>query len=134
MANKSFVLATTLGCAFGLGVLVAGPARAAFGCDDESGLCLEPVDGAAWTPDERCSDAERKKRNTKTPGTLSLVVDGGRGSIFINGRFAGTAPLEDIEIPSGPNDVQVRDGATVLATGVLTVPKEAGVSLTVRHD
>lgn len=134
MAKKSFVLATALGCAFGLGVLVAGPARAAMGCDDESGLCLEPVKGAAWAAGKSCSDAERKKRSTKTPGTLSLVVDGGRGSLFINGRYAGTAPLEDIEIPSGPNDVQVRDGGSVLATGVLTVPKEAGVSLTVRHD
>lgn len=132
MAKKSFVLATTLGCAFGLGVLAAGPARAAFGCEDESGLCVDG--GGEWAPDKRCSDADRRKRSEKTPGTLSLVVDGGRGSIFINGRYAGTAPIEDIEIPSGPNDVQVRDGASVLATGVLTVPKEAGVSLTVRHD
>jgi hypothetical protein len=134
MAKKSFVLATTLGCALGLGVLVAGPARAAFGCDDESGLCLDAVKGASWAPGKSCSDADRKKRSPKTPGTLSLVVDGGRGSIFINGRYAGTAPLEDVEIPAGPNDVQVRDGTTVLATGVLTVPKETGVSITVRHD
>ena len=55
------------------------------------------------------------------------------GSIFINGRYAGTAPLEGIEIPSGKNDLQIRDGSDVLATGVLTVPKESDVIAVVRH-
>ena len=44
-----------------------------------------------------------------------------------------TAPLSSIPIPAGPNDIQVRDGATVISTGVLWVPKGASVGVTVRH-
>lgn len=134
MARKSFVLGCALTFAVGLGLALEGPARAAFGCDDDSGLCLEPVKGASWAADKSCSDADRRKRSNKEPGTISIAIDGGRGSLFINGRYAGTAPLDAVEIPSGPNDIQVRDGGSVLATGVLTVPQGGEVSVTVRHD
>ena len=44
-----------------------------------------------------------------------------------------TAPISGVDLPSGKNDLQVRDGADVLATGLLDVPKGASVSITVRH-
>ncbi len=52
--------------------------------------------------------------------------------MFVNGRFVGTAPVSGVEVPSGKNDIHVRDGATVLATGLLDVPKDADVWITVR--
>lgn len=107
-------------------------AAAAFGCDDDSGLCVDSG-GASWAPDKKTTSKDRKKRSTKTSGRLSLTIDDGRGSVFLNGRYVGTAPVSGIEIPSGKNDLQVRDGANVLASGVLDVPKDAGVSITVRH-
>ena len=130
------VFAVAAGVALG----VASPATnsyaattaTAFGCDDDSGLCVDSG-GASWAPDKNSTSKERKKRSTKTPGRLSLTIDGGRGSVFLNGRYVGTAPVSGVEMPSGKNDLQVRDGADVLASGVLDVPKDAGVSITVRH-
>src|SRR5688572_8516932 len=134
MIRKSLALGCAFTFALALPIAVEGIARASFGCEHESGLCLEPVKGGSWAPDKRSSDADRKKRSTASAGSLSVAIEGGRGSVFINGRYAGTAPLDGVQIPSGPNDLQVRDGAQVLATGVLTVPKSTGVSIVVRHD
>lgn len=124
---------------FGTGLAVvattpsAASAAAAFACDDESGLCVNSG-GAKWSPDKKASAKDRRKRKAKSGGTLSLDIDGGRGSVFVNGRFVGTAPVSGVAIPQGKNDVHVRDGDITLATGVLKVPKGASVSLTVRHD
>ncbi len=123
---------------FAVALGVASPATtsqaaSAFGCSDESGLCVDSG-GASWEPDKQSTSKDRKKRSTKSPGRISLTIEGGRGSVFLNGRYVGTAPVSGIEAPSGKNDLQVRDGTDVLATGVLDVPKDAGVSITVRHD
>jgi hypothetical protein len=125
------VLALAAGVAFG----VASPgasAAAAFACEDASGLCIDSG-GASWEPDKTSTSKDRKKRSSKSAGSLSLTIDGGRGSVFVNGRYVGTAPVNGVDLPSGKNDLQVRDGADVLATGVLDVPKGASVSVTVRH-
>lgn len=124
-----------------LGVLVAVMAMpvphtasaATFECTDESNLCLEPTDGARWQPEEVTTKKDRARRSTKYAGQISLTIEGGRGSLFINGRYAGTAPLRGAEIPAGRNDIQVRDGAEILSLGVLTVPREGDLSITVRH-
>jgi hypothetical protein len=134
MLRTLFAFSTVITLAAGVGLgasSVASAAMTAFGCDDASGLCVE---GGSFEADKRTTDKDRKKQSKSSAGNLSLEIDGGRGSLFINGRYAGTAPLNGIEIPSGPNDIQIRDGAEVLATGVLTVPKDASVSLTARHD
>lgn len=121
------------GLALGLSSPGAASAAAALGCDDESGLCVDSG-GASFEADKKSTSKDRKKRSTKNGGTLSLSIDGGRGSVFLNGRYVGTAPISGVELPSGKNDLQVRDGADVLASGLLEVPKGASVSVTVRHD
>jgi len=127
-------LALALAAGIALGVASPGASAAsAFACEDESGLCIDSG-GAGWEPDKKSTSKDRKKRSTKSPGTLSLTIDGGRGSVFLNGRYVGTAPVSGVEVPAGKNDLQVRDGADVLATGLLEVPKGASVSVTVRHD
>ncbi len=124
------LLATVLG--LGLGIAVAPAAQAMqFECSDDGNLCVES--GGDWSSDARTTSKERRKQSKKNAGTLTIRIEGGRGSIFLNGRYAGTAPLEGIEIPSGKNDIQVRDGSDVLATGVLTVPGDSDVIAVVRH-
>jgi hypothetical protein len=125
------IVALAAGVALGFASPGAASAAAAFACEDESGLCIDSG-GASWAPDTKSTSKDRKKRSTKTAGKLSLSVDGGRGSVFLNGRYVGTAPVSGVEMPSGKNDLQVRDGANVLATGLLDVPKDASVSITVR--
>ena len=100
---------------------------------DDSGLCVDSGD-AKWAADKQSTSKDRKKRSTKTAGTLSVTIDGGRGSVFLNGRFVGTAPVSGVSVPSGKNDLHVRDGEDVLANGTLTVGKGTSVSVTVRHD
>jgi len=127
-------LSLAVGLTLGLALSVGGNVRAAaMACDDPSNFCLTPTSGAKWQADQSVSAKDKKKRNAKAGGSLSMSVDGGRGSLFVNGRYAGTAPLSGITVPSGPNDVQVRDGATVLSQGVLWVPKGGSLSVTVHH-
>ena len=117
--------------ALGLGVSSVSEANS-MACSDASGLCLEGGGkGAKWDPGKSTTAKQRKKRSSKKGGTISMTVDGGRGSLFVNGRYAGTAPFSGAAIPRGNNDIQVRDGAKVLAEGMLTVPAEASLSITV---
>ncbi len=122
------------GLALTLGLLAPSQSAtaAAFECNDTSNFCLDAASGAAWEPDATTSSADKGKRK-KGGETISITVENGRGSVFINGRYAGTAPLDGVTIPAGKNDLQVRDGAEVLTQGVLTVPKGARLSATVRH-
>lgn len=123
------LLVTMLG--LGLGVSVAPAAQAAFECTEEGNLCVES--GGSWSNGASTTSKDRRKQSKKTAGSLTVRIENGRGSIFINGRYAGTAPLEGIEIPSGKNDIQVRDGSEVLSQGVLTVPKDSDVIAVVQH-
>ena len=124
-------LSSALGLALGLGVTTPARATMAFECSDEGNLCVES--GGKWFTGATTTSKDRKKQSTKNAGTLTVRIEGGRGSIFVNGRYAGTAPLEGIEIPSGKNDIQVRDGSEVLATGVLGVSGGSNVIAVVRH-
>jgi hypothetical protein len=132
----------TSGFAFGLSLglslalwIPSAPAAAAFApsCTDENNFCFEQVTGSRWFPNAKTNSAMRKKRSEKEPGSLSLTIEGGRGSVFLNGRYLGTAPLDAVEVPSGPNDLHVRDGSEVLTWGILTVPKDDTVVAVVRH-
>ncbi len=132
MTSKTTLgMLTTFGLALGLAVSMPTSADAAFECLEEGNLCVES--GGKWQADRRSNSKDRKRRSKKSAGTLTIRIEGGRGSVFVNGRYAGTAPLEGIEIPSGNNDLQIRDGSEVLATGLLTVPKESDVIAVVRH-
>ena len=127
MRKISFIFAGVLAIAFTAPTVTEASRMA---CEDDSGLCLEPLKGARWQPGKSTTRKQRKKQSNKRAGTISMEVDG-RGSLFINGRYAGTSPLSGAKIPGGPNDIQVRDGARVLAEGILTVPRNGDVSITV---
>jgi hypothetical protein len=131
MARHLKILAG-LALTFGLLVPAQDATAAAFDCADASNFCLDAATGAAWEPDARSASSDRGKRK-KGSETISITVEGGRGSVFINGRYAGTAPLDGVTIPAGKNDIQIRDGAEVLAQGLLTVPKGARLAAIVRH-
>lgn len=137
MANVRRMSALVLSLAFAAplasALVPAAVSANGFACADPSNLCLAPTGGAKWEANTQTSAKDKKKRSEKAPGSLSLTIEGGRGSLFVNGRYAGTAPLSGISIASGRNDVQVRDGATVLSSGVLTVPKGGSLDITVAH-
>ncbi len=130
---SALVLSIAIGAPLALVMTSTSVAASALACEDSSNLCLDAADGAKWEAGKQATVKDRKKRSEKAPGTLSMTVEGGRGSLFVNGRYAGTAPLSSIDVASGRNDIQVRDGSTVLASGVLTVPKGGSLDVTVRH-
>jgi hypothetical protein len=75
----------------------------------------------------------RKARGKGAPGTWTVELDGGRASVFLDGRWVGEAPLRSAPIPAGSHDLEVRDGARVLARGELVVPKGATIDLVIHH-
>jgi hypothetical protein len=123
-------LALALGVAGGILVDSADARAAALACEDPSNLC---ADGGTFAAGKQTPAKERKKRVEKSGATVSLTIDNGRGSLFVNGRYAGTAPLSSVPIAAGKNDIQVRDGVTVIASGTLVVGKGASVTLTAKH-
>ena len=127
MRKISFIFAGVLAIALAAPTVTEASRMA---CEDDSGLCLESLKGARWVPGKSTTRKQRKKQSNKRAGTISMEVDG-RGSLFINGRYAGTSPLSGAKIPGGPNDIQIRDGARVLAEGILVVPRNGDVSITV---
>lgn len=129
----SFTSARCLTLVLATAALFAAPTPAQAACSDPSGLCIEPVKGGKWEPDGSLSAKQLKAKRKGAPGRLSVTVDDGRGSVFIDGRYVGTAPLSDLSLGAGKHDLQVRDGAKILAEGVLTVPKGASVRVNVRH-
>lgn len=124
-------LSLTLAVAVALGA--AAPVHAAAACDDASGLCLGSNKGAKWEPDLSLSAKQMKAKRKGPACSVSFEIDGGRGSVFVDGRYAGTAPLQGLSLLPGKHDVQVRDGQKILAEGVLTVPKGGSLQITVRH-
>lgn len=96
------------------------------GCEED--LCLADGGNGKWKPDTRMSKKEKRKyrRRRGETSSLSLDVEGGRGTVFLDGRFLGVAPLSSVEIKPGPHDLQVRDGENVLAQGVLVASKKGG--------
>lgn len=124
-------LALVLGATITL-VALPSPAQAEEDCGAQA--CVE---GASWASGEQLDERARKreaKRNRKRKDTRLSVELGstdGRGSVFIDGVWAGTAPARNLPIKPGKHDVEIRDGQAVLARGVLNIPKQAA-SVTIR--
>ncbi len=125
----------TLGLGLVAGALLvpAGPVRAEDSCTDDGTVCLTRAKGAAFVPGKRTTRRDRRRRGRGAPGTLRVRIEGGRGSVFLNGRYVGTVPLDAVEVPSGRNDIEIRDGMIVLAMGRLSMPRGGQLELTVRH-
>jgi hypothetical protein len=136
MVRPGFSLRCALAVCVGL-VLATSPTEAveasSLACMEAGNLCLEPLKGAKWEPSKKPTRKDRKRRGRGKAGTLFLTIENGRGSVFINGRYAGTAPLDGTLIPSGKNHLQVRDGMIVLSDGTLTVPRGGILRTTVNH-
>lgn len=112
--------------------VLAAPSPAAAACDDPNNICVEPA-AAKWEPDKSLSSKQLKAKRKGASGTLSVKIEEGRGSVFIDGRFAGVAPVNGIELGPGKHDVQVRDGGKILVEGTLNIPKGANVKATVKY-
>lgn len=129
----SFTSARSLTLVLATAALLLAPTPAQAACSDPSGLCIEPVKGGKWEPDGSLSAKQLKAKRKGAPGRLTVKIDDGRGSVFVDGRYVGTAPVSDVSLAAGKHDLQVRDGAKILAEGVITVPKGAAVRVNVRH-
>ncbi len=112
---------------------LAAPTAASAACTDESGLCLDDANGAKWEPEASMSAKQLKAKRKGAPGKLSVKIEDGRGSVFVDGRFVGVGPVNGLSLGPGKHDLQVRDGEKILAEGVLTIPKGADVKVTVAH-
>lgn len=112
--------------AFALACMLAStPAKAAEECGPTA--C---VTGAGWSTDEQLDDTARKreaKKNKKRKDAqLTVQINGGRGSLFVDGVFIAIAPALYVPIKPGKHDIEIRDGDRVRARGVLTIPNNAG--------
>lgn len=127
MQARRFISLPSLLLGSALMAAAAVPASA-YACDDASGVCVEG-DGS-WEADKRLSKKARgktKKKNRKRKKvTITAEIEGGRGSVFIDGVYAGSNSVEGAEVRPGSHDIQVRDGSTLIAQGVLKVKRNAG--------
>jgi hypothetical protein len=119
--QTSLPLALALAC-----MLAAGPAEAA----EEVCGPTACVSGADWSTEEQLDDAARsreaKKNRKRKDAQLTVQINGGRGSVFVDGVFIAVAPALYVPIKPGKHDIEVRDGERVRARGVLTIPNNAG--------
>ena len=93
---------------------------------DAEGRVLE---GGAYKPGARLSRkarAKEAKANRKRPPVeLSVALVGGRGSVFVDGRYlALTGPHAKRMLAPGKHELEVRDGSISIAVGVLTIPRD----------
>jgi hypothetical protein len=88
------------------------------------------VSGAGWSTEEQLDDAARSRENKRNrkrkDAQLTVQINGGRGSVFVDGVFIAVAPALYVPIKPGKHDIEVRDGERVRARGVLTIPNNAG--------
>lgn len=126
-----------LGLCLGLSMPALAAENEDESCGEDASLCVE-AGKAEWTADEKLSGKamrrDRKRNRKRTPIAMSVSIEGGRGSVFIDGRWAGEAPLGEYELKPGRHDVQVRDGETVLSEGILKISRKSdAIEITVRH-
>jgi len=130
------ILLPTLLPALALTVGVAVPTLASADCDDPTGLCVDLGD-AGWESDGTISAQKKRKERKlrkKAPVTLSVSIDeDGRGTVFLDGRYAGVAPLNSFSLSPGSHEIQVRDGNRILAEGSLTFPAGETVELSISY-
>jgi hypothetical protein len=92
--------------------------------------------GASFDDKARAKEAKKRaKSNVRV--RVSVTIDGGRGSVFVDGRWINLAPIGDLELTPGRHDLEVRDRDVILARGVLDLSanaktkRDASVSLVV---
>lgn len=112
---------------FMLVLAMAQPAEAAAEAEECGPTAC--VTGASWSTEEQLDDTARKreaKKNRKRKDAqLTVQINGGRGSVFVDGVFIAIAPALYVPIKPGKHDIEVRDGERVRARGVLTIPNNA---------
>lgn len=103
----------------------------------------ESVAGEAagsWKSGARLNKKQRRKQaknNRKRKNVaLNVVVEGGRGTVFVDGRYLASAgPHAQRELKPGKHEVEVRDGEWVVAAGVLTIPRRVtSIALVIHGD
>jgi hypothetical protein len=119
-------------------MLVFGAPRSAEAAEvcDEQGVC---IDGADWESGEQLDDKarakERKKHAKRKDANLSVEVRQGRGSVFIDGVWIAVAPVSYMPIKPGKHDIEIRDGETLLARGIIDIPKTGGdITFTISEE
>jgi hypothetical protein len=137
MLLSQFTLAVFLASASGI--------ASAPGTDIDCGaaVCVygsDPASQADWKPDARLSRKQRQKdaktNRKRSDVTLDVDVVGGRGSVFIDGRYLAASGAHDRRaVKPGKHEIEVRDGERVIAVGVLTVVRNVdAVTLVVHAD
>ena len=97
-------------------------------------------DGAGtWTEDATLSRKARQteaSRNKKRRDVaLSVQVVGGRGSVFVDGRYLPTSgPYTQLEIKPGKHEIEVRDGEEQIVVGVVKISNKASSLALVVHS
>ena len=113
MSLRPFLIAAAL--------LYLAPAPAQAACNDASGVCLAEGQGGKWEADASLTAKQIKAKRKGAACKVEFEIEGGRASVFVDGRYAGTTPNTAMSLLPGKHDVQVRDGQKILAEGVLTV-------------
>ena len=85
---------------------------------------------ARFTRDATLDDKARAKQakklaKSKVRVVVSLAVEGGRASVFVDGRWIDLAPIDGLELTPGRHEIEVRDRDVVLARGVLDLSENA---------
>ncbi len=126
MGKSNYLRAFCLATALGFTGSVVAPSLA-HACGES--LCVTAGKGAKWKAGGSMSakqiKKERRKNRKRKTSNVSITIDGGRGSVFVDGYYKGTAPISEVELKPGKHDIQVRNGDEVLAEGVLTVPRKS---------
>lgn len=118
-----------------LALLAAAPE---IGEDCGERVCIYGTDEGVWTADAQLSKkqraSEKKKNRKRADVTLRVLVEGGRGSVFVDGRYlASEGPHSERALDPGKHEIEVRDGETVVALGVLTIPRKIEALTLVIH-
>jgi hypothetical protein len=101
-------------------------------------VCIYGTDKGLWKPDARLSrkqrSSEKKKHRKYADVTLRVVIEGGRGSVFVDGRYlASEGPHSERALDPGKHELEVRNGETVVAVGVLSIPRKIEALTLVVH-
>ncbi|HFE43892.1 MAG TPA: hypothetical protein ENJ18_00145 [Nannocystis exedens] len=112
------------------------PAIATAECNDPTGLCVD--NGTVkWKSDGTVSGKtirKERKLRAKAKAKVSVSIDdGGRGTVFLDGRYAGIAPLRSFSLSPGSHEIQVRDGNRILAEGSLAFPEGESVEISINY-
>jgi hypothetical protein len=117
--------------------LVSAPAT---DIDCGAAVCVYGSAQDSWKPDARLSRKQRQKdakaNRKRADVTLDVDVVGGRGSVFIDGRYlAVSGPHDRRAVKPGKHEIEVRDGERIVAVGVLTIARNIdAVTLVVHAD